>query len=108
LVTPHGRADLPATYMGGIAIKPFRATTIACDAGRILNKDVKSLGNPVFDSSLVFTPANEAQRRGADNGAGFGWHSRTVYKIGLEQIFADSFSARIGITMQKILRTLRK
>jgi len=55
----------------------------------------------VFDSSLVFTPANEAQRRGADNGAGFGWHSRTVYKIGLEQIFADSFSARIGYNYAK-------
>lgn len=101
LVTPHGRADLPATYMGGIAIKPFRSTTIAFDVGRILNKDIKYLGNPVFDSSLVFTPANNAQRRGADNGAGFGWDSRTVYKIGLEQIFADSFSGRIGYNYAK-------
>ncbi|MCB1110097.1 MAG: outer membrane protein transport protein [Chlamydiia bacterium] len=89
LITPHGQADLPATFFGGIAVKPFVQTTIALDIGRIYNGDVKTFANPPF--SLV-----KQNNHGASNGAGFGWMSTTVYKVGIAQKLADVFTARAG------------
>lgn len=88
-ITPHGRADLPAYLIGGLKVKPFLQTTIAFDIGRIYNADTKVFGNALFN------PANP-NPRGASNGAGFGWTSTTVYKVGIAQQLADAFTLRAG------------
>lgn len=89
LITPHGKANLPATFFGGIAVKPFVQTTIALDIGRIYNGNVNTFSNLPFD----FLKQNN---HGASNGAGFAWESSTVYKIGIAQEIADSFVLRAG------------
>ncbi len=89
LITPHGRGDLPATFYGGIAVKPFVQTTIALDIGRIYNGDVNTFSNPPFNFV-------EMNNHGASNGAGFGWTSSTVYKIGVAQQLADAVTVRAG------------
>lgn len=89
LITPHGRADLPATLYGGISVKPLVQTTIAFDVGRIYNRDVTAFGNPLYD---VLNP----NPRGASDGAGFDWKSTMVYKVGVAQQIADVFTIRAG------------
>lgn len=89
LISPHGEADLPATFYGGVAVKPFVQTTIALDIGRIYNGDVLTFSNPPYMQA-------KGNDHGASDGAGFGWTSTTVYKIGIAQKLADVFTARAG------------
>ncbi|MCB1115294.1 MAG: outer membrane protein transport protein [Chlamydiia bacterium] len=89
LISPHGRADLPATLYGGISVKPLVQTTIAFDVGRIYNGDVIAFANPPYDLA-------KGNNHGASNGAGFGWKSTMVYKVGIAQQIADSFTIRGG------------
>lgn len=89
VVSPHGRADLPAYLIGGISVKPFLQTTIAFDIGRIYNKDVQAFGNPVFNFA-------NPKPHGSSDGAGFSWNSSTVYKIGITQQLADVITVRAG------------
>ncbi|MCB1080889.1 MAG: hypothetical protein KDK69_03615, partial [Chlamydiia bacterium] len=93
VISPHGRADLPATFFGGIAVKPFVQTTIALDIGRIYNGNVDTFANSPYIFNATLTPVNP---HGASNGAGFGWKSSTVYKIGIAQDIADSLTIRAG------------
>ncbi|WP_420421531.1 OmpP1/FadL family transporter [Simkania sp.] len=89
LISPHGRADLPAYLIGGISVKPFRQTTIAFDIGRIYNRSAEAFGNPVFKFS-------DPKPHGASDGASFEWHSTTVYKVGITQQLADVITLRAG------------
>lgn len=90
VISPHGRADLPATLFGGFAIKPFRQTTIAIDIGRIYNGGVKAFANKTYDIATAQVP------HGASNGAAFEWSSSTVYKIGIVQQIAQALTLRAG------------
>ena len=88
LFAEQGDFDIPATYGLGIAVKATPAFTLAADVQRIEYSDVKSIAN----ASLP----NLGNGLGNDNGAGFGWHDATVFKLGASYAYSDNLTLRAG------------
>jgi long-chain fatty acid transport protein len=103
LFAEQGDFDIPENYGVGILIKAIPRTNVAFDIMRINYSDVTSVGNPgpyAFDSSN-FNPLCPGAdppvcKLGGDLGLGFGWRDQTVYKLGLDYAFTDSYVQRIG------------
>lgn len=89
LFAGHGGFDVPASFGGGIAIKPVPALTLAADVKRIQYSGVPSVGNPL---AILFT----GKPLGADGGPGFGWRDITAYKLGVTYVASERWTVRAG------------
>ncbi|HEY8624007.1 MAG TPA: porin [Casimicrobiaceae bacterium] len=95
LFAESGGFDIPANWGLGVAFKPMPAWLLALDYGRIEYSDVKSVGNP---SGLILQcmPNSTSTCLGGPNGAGFGWHSIDVWKLGVQYQIDDQWTVRAG------------
>jgi len=94
LFAESGSADIPETYGLGLAFKATDKTTVAFDVQWIKYDDIASFSNP---GPAVFLPLPPPDRlMGADNGLGFGWDSMTVYKLGINYDYNETWSFRAG------------
>ena len=84
-----GGFDVPASWGGGIAVKPVAALTLAADVKRIEYSGVASVGNPL---ALLFA----GKPFGAVGGPGFGWRDITVFKLGLTYVASPKLTLRTG------------
>jgi long-chain fatty acid transport protein len=89
LFADQGGFDVPQSLTGGIAVKPADALTVALDVQWINYEGVRSVAND-------FLPNLALARLGATDGAGFGWHDMTVYKVGLQYEAARDWVLRTG------------
>lgn len=103
LITPQGRADLPAILTAGLSWQIIPSTTIAFDYSRIYFHDVPAFGNKVAQQFItiesLFPPQvinNVLNPHGANNGAAFGWKSTNVYKVGISHQLWDCLTLRAG------------
>jgi long-chain fatty acid transport protein len=86
LFAEQGDFDIPENYNVGIAFKAMPDLTFALDYQRINYGDVKSIANP-GNSPGVF---------GSSNGAGFGWKSINVVKLGAQYQYNKHWTLRAG------------
>ena len=77
LLAGGGDFDVPATLVGGIAVMPNDAVTVAVDVQHTRFGDVDALGHPLL-------PNLRDRSFGDENGPGFGWENTTVLKTGIQ------------------------
>lgn len=96
LFAEQGAFDIPSSFGLGIAVKATPSTTVAADIVRIGYGEIKSLAN----SSAVH-PMMSGVNLGTANGAGFGWSSQTVYKVGISHQLHPNLILRAGYNYGK-------
>lgn len=98
LFAEQGGFDIPSHWALGVAIRPTPQWLIALDYERINYSDVKSVNNP---SRLILNcPAlggsNPANCLGGGDGAGFGWESVNVFRLGVQYALNANWTLRGG------------
>jgi long-chain fatty acid transport protein len=98
LFAEQGGFDIPSHWSLGVAIRPTPQWLIALDYERINYSDVKSINN---SSTLLFgCPAaggtNPANCLGGSDGAGFGWQSVNVFRLGVQYALNTNWTLRAG------------
>lgn len=95
LFAQQGGFDIPSNWSVGVAFQPTPKWLIALDYERINYSDVASVHN---DSSLLLACAggNTANCLGGSNGAGFGWQSINVWKVGVQYAVNERWTVRAG------------
>ena len=104
LFAEQGDFDIPENYAVGIAYDFTPTVTVALDIQRIRWSTVKSVGNPGPDASnpdgffslCADLPTTDSCKLGGENGLGFGWKDRTVYKLGASWAYNDKWDLRAG------------
>ncbi len=85
LFANQGELDMTANYSVGVAYKVIPALTVALDYQDILYSGVNAIGD-----------APTAGPFGASGGGGFGWSDISVWKLGAEYKYNDSWALRAG------------
>jgi long-chain fatty acid transport protein len=96
LYAEQGGFDIPSNWSLGIVFKPVSKMSFGFDFQRINYGDVKSINNP--SGSLLFDcfGGNFSACLGGQNGAGFGWQSINVFKVGVEYEYDENWTFRAG------------
>ena len=94
LYAEQGDFDIPATLQAGFGWDSGAGVKVALDYKRIFYGDIDSIANPMMPN-LVATPGN----LGTDNGAGFGWETINVYKLGAEWQATPTIAVRGGVSI---------
>lgn len=97
LFAEQGGFDIPENYSAGIAVKASPQTTVAFDVQRINYGKIPSIANGVLNS-LTAPPACQL---GSACGSGFRWQNQTVYKLGIEHEFNQTWTLRGGFNYGK-------
>jgi len=95
LFAEQGDFDIPSNWSIGIAFKPSPRWTIAADYVRINYDDVKAVNNPSANVGGCLR-GNASQCLGGSDGAGFGWQSINVWKLGVEHALDLNWTLRAG------------
>jgi long-chain fatty acid transport protein len=95
LFAEQGGFDIPSNWSLGIAFRPTDDWLLALDYERINYSDVPSVHNP---SSLILQCAggNQATCLGGPSGAGFGWQSVNVFRLGVQYRLSQQWTVRAG------------
>ena len=95
LFAQSGSFDIPSNWSLGVAFQPTRDWLIALDFMRINYSEIDSIHNP---SSLILQCAggNQSTCLGGPNGAGFGWQSVNVFKLGVQYMLNQQWTLRAG------------
>jgi long-chain fatty acid transport protein len=98
LFAESGGFDIPSSWSLGVAFKPTPAWLIALDYQRINYSDVDAVHNR---SNLILQcpqpPASpNSNCLGGANGAGFGWQSVNVWKLGVQYQINPAWTVRAG------------
>jgi len=97
LFAQSGSFDIPSSWSVGVAFRPTPAWLIALDYERINYSDVDSVHNR---SNLILQcpppAANAANCLGGSNGAGFGWQSVNVWRLGVQYALHPQWTLRAG------------
>jgi long-chain fatty acid transport protein len=95
LFAESGGFDIPSNWSLGVAFRPTQDWLLALDFMRINYNDVPSVHNP---SSLILQCAggNASTCLGGPNGAGFGWQSVNVFKLGAQYAVSQEWTVRAG------------
>ena len=98
LFAQSGGFDIPSNWSLGVAFKPTPAWLLALDYERINYSDVDSVHNP---SNLILQcpppPASPTSNcLGGSNGAGFGWQSVNVWRLGVQYAIDPQWTVRAG------------
>jgi long-chain fatty acid transport protein len=95
LFAESGGFDIPSNWSLGVAFRPTQDWLLALDYMRINYSDIPSVHNP---SSLILQCAggNASTCLGGPNGAGFGWQSVNVFKLGAQYVVNQEWTVRAG------------
>jgi long-chain fatty acid transport protein len=95
LFAQSGGFDIPSNWGVGVSLRPTSEWLIAADYERIYYSQIDSIGNP---SNLLLQCAGGSASNclGGSNGAGFGWHDVSVFKIGVEYTLDPKWTLRGG------------
>jgi long-chain fatty acid transport protein len=98
LFAESGGFDIPSSWSLGVAFKPTPAWLVALDYERIQYSDVPAVHNR---SNLILQcpqpPASPTSNcLGGSNGAGFGWQSVNVWKLGVQYQVNPAWTVRAG------------
>lgn len=97
LFAQSGGFDIPSKWGLGVAFKPTADWLIAFDYERINYSDVDSVNNR---SNLILNcppfGTNASNCLGGSNGAGFGWRSINVWKLGVQYVLNPQWTLRAG------------
>ena len=98
LFAESGGFDIPSSWSLGVAFKPTPAWLIALDYQRINYSDVDAVHNR---SNLILQcpqppAAPTSNCLGGSNGAGFGWQSVNVWKLGVQYQINPAWTVRAG------------
>jgi long-chain fatty acid transport protein len=95
LFAEQGGFDIPSNWAVGVAFKPIDKWTVAADFMRIDYSGVKSVSNPSANLGGCLM-GNASQCLGGSDGAGFGWRSINVVKLGVEHTPTLNWTVRAG------------
>ena len=90
LLAKKGKLDIPARYIGGLAIDLACGVTLEFDVEHINYSHINSLNNSFLHND------DTAPFFGKDHGSGWGWKDQTIYRIGAEWELYEGVSTRIG------------
>lgn len=90
LLARKGRMNIPARYVGGLAIDFLCGLTAELDVELISYTEITALNNSFLHND------DTAPFFGKDHGSGWGWRSQTNYRLGIEWEVNEDFSVRIG------------
>jgi long-chain fatty acid transport protein len=97
LFAESGGFDIPSNWSFGVALRPTQDWLIALDYERINYSDVASVNNR---SNLILNcppfGTNAGNCLGGQNGAGFGWQSINVFKLGVQYAVNAQWTVRAG------------
>lgn len=93
-----GEFDIPENYNVGIAFQATPRTLVAFDIQQINYSKIPSIANGVLNSMVTPPPAC---RLGSACGSGFKWDDMTVFKLGVEQQYDQSWTLRAGLNYGK-------
>ena len=97
LFAQSGGFDIPSNWSLGVAFKPTPAWLLALDYERINYSDVDSVHNP---SNLILQcpppTGNTSNCLGGSSGAGFGWQSVNVWRLGVQYHINPEWTVRAG------------
>jgi long-chain fatty acid transport protein len=104
LFAEQGDFDIPEHFALGLAFKLTDKLTVATDVQKIMYSDIASIGNEgpyAYDGGVDLNPAcpgvdTDRCLLGGDEGMGFGWDDQTIYKVGLNYDYNDTWSFRVG------------
>jgi long-chain fatty acid transport protein len=103
LFAQQGSFDIPSNWNLGVAFRPTQQWLIAADYQRINYGEIDSIGNQQgnINSCLqtVFSgqPAtSNGNCLGGSSGAGFGWRSVNVFKLGAQYALNQDWTLRAG------------
>lgn len=89
LFAEQGDLDIPSNGTVGLAWATSETSTLLFDVQYINYSEVASINNP-------FLPNLMTAQLGSDAGAGFGWESMTIYKLGYQWALDDNWTWRVG------------
>lgn len=104
LFAGQGDFDIPANWVGGIAVHLTPKVTVAADVQQVFYSDIKSVGNPLnlMEISPVLpdgvTPNPNFKPLGSDEGSGFGWDDMTTFKFGVQVEAVPGLTLRGGFS----------
>ncbi len=84
LFAEAGDFDVPSVWTAGIAYEISREVTLVADVKRINYSEVKAINNGLDKFQFDEMGALVGGLLGSDDGAGFGWQSMMIYKLGVE------------------------
>jgi long-chain fatty acid transport protein len=87
-----GGFDIPENYVVGLSYQANSQWLVAMDYQRINYGDVPSIANPGANM-------NTGAAFGSPQGAGFGWKSINVIKLGTEWKYSSSLTLRAGVNL---------
>jgi long-chain fatty acid transport protein len=95
LFAQQGSFDIPSNWSLGVAFRPTRDWLLALDYERINYSEIDSIHNP---SSLILQCAggNQSTCLGGASGAGFGWQSVNVFRLGVQYVLSQQWTLRAG------------
>lgn len=111
LFAEQGSFDIPENWTIGLAFKATKKLTVAADLQKIYYSDIPSVANPGPDAknpTTFFPPGCKTLSNGSNtcmlgrnDGMGFGWQDMTIYKVGLNYDYNDTWSFRAGYNYGK-------
>lgn len=100
-IPQHGRFNIPQKIGFGLAWQFVPCATLAFDIEHIDWDRIPAVHNPIIGSATVTLPLGIGtvpipNTLGSNKGPGFGWKSQTYYRVGLEYVFSDCWTFRVG------------
>lgn len=85
-----GRLNLPQIVIAGISWRFIPCATICFDVEYDNWRRIRSIHHPLLND------AGRLNKLGARNGPGFGWRSRTFYRLGIDYALNNCWTVRAG------------
>ena len=96
LLAGNGDFDAPEHFTIGLAWQAKDKLTLVVDVQRILNGNVKALGNPGPTALELSGTITSDRLLGSNNGIGFGWRNQTILKIAADYQLNERWTLRAG------------
>jgi len=88
LFADGGGFDIPPSVTSGVTIRPIGGLDLSFEHERIFYGDISSIANE----------GSSTAKLGTANGAGFGWRSMNVYRVGAQWRVVDDLTVRTGFS----------
>lgn len=89
LIAQHGLLDTPERWGVGVAYQFLLCATLTLDVEWINWQKIGALHHPLLHNGT-------SQKFGSTNGPGFGFRNQTIYRIGIDYAFSETWIFRAG------------
>lgn len=96
LFAEQGGFDIPSNWNVGVVFKPLPKWSVGFEYQRINYTDVASVSNPSGLQLSQCVGGNPLACLGGAAGAGFGWNDVSVFKVGIEYEYNQTWTFRAG------------